>query len=501
MHDNENKSEVSVDPAFASLQGEPISPEKLVASELKKSFRKLSQMPGIEEEEAEDMVKWDSWQRQAEIKRLKDLVGRYKILMFMVSMNSGWFYYTSNFQLFYCRDVLNMLAPDFSAFQSNINLPWLLKPLWGFFSDSFRFFGFRFKAHIMLATTISMLTAAWMAINDRPSTLSFTITNLILSSSVAYVDTMAEGMSAVITKIYERVKVLEELENGKKDGDDNSMTAFGSYSAIRSFFRAIMGFIGGVLAPRFGRSTFFSGVILGAYPLLMFLYALFVFKEERKSVLFTGCQKFCSGLEGTARAALMPFILLPLLYMLLPRLRPYPGIYTFYMLVGEGGWTFQEYNLNNFITSVLMSLVLISFYNLVKGWSFSSLQLWGQIIAQATAIASASIIWCRYFSVIEYSLILFLINFGVKFASSIQLTAIVGRISKYLPEGFESTGVTTIISAANAVFILNGYINNLFFPYFGIKPGYYDRLKTPFNISNIVAVLSVLAGPLFLFLG
>ena len=505
MYGKENQSQSNASYSqggFASLQDETSVDTRFEAKEQRKSFRRLSQIPGIEDKEAMNMAKWSSEERQAEIKRLNDKVSRYKILMFMVSMNSGWFFYTSNFQLFYCRDVLDMSAPAFSAFGSNTNLPWLIKPLWGFFSDSFRFFGFRFKAHIMMATTISMITAAWMAIDSHPTVLSFTISNLILSWSVAYVDTMAEGMSAVITKIYERIKVLEELENGKKDGDDESMTAFGSYNAIRSFFRSVMGYIGGVLAPVFGKSTFFSGVLLGAYPLLMFLYALLIFKEERKSGFFTGCEKFCSGLKGTAKAAFMPLVLLPLLYIVLPGLPPNPGIYTFYMLVGEGGWTFQEYNINNFVTSVLMSLVLMSFFNLVKGWSFTSLQIWGQILAQVTSIASTSIIWCRYFSVIEYSIILFVINFVATFASNIQLTAIVGRVSKYLPEGFESTGVTTIISASNAVIIINGYVNQWFFPYFNIKPGYYDsRLKIPFDISNILSVFWVLVGPLFLFLG
>ena len=448
------------------------------------------------------MAKWSSEERQAEIKRLNNKVARYRILMFMVSMNSGWFFYTNNFQIFYCRDVLDMSAPNLSAFQSNTGLPWLLKPLWGFFSDSFRFFGFRFKANIMMGTTISMLTAAWMALDSHPTVLSFTISNLILSWSVAYIDTMAEGMSAVITKIYERIKVLEELENGKIEGDDESMTAFGSYNAIRSFFRAIMGFIGGVLAPIFGRSTFFSGVILGAYPLLMFLYALLIFKEEKKSGFFTGYQKFCAGLKGTAKAAFMPFILLPLLYIILPGLPPNPGIYAIYMQLGEGDWTFEDYNINNFVTSLVMSIVLMTFINMVKNLSFTTLQIWGQILVSATTIVSTSIIWCRYFTVIEFSLLYFLINFVGTFASNIQLTSIVGRVSKYLPEGFESTGVTTINSASNAVIVMNGYVNKWFFPYFNIKPGYYDsRLKVPFDISNILAVFWVLVGPLFLFLG
>ena len=291
----DQKTDTSYDPGYGSLQEETSLQSKISTREQRKSFRRLSQIPGVSQEEAEDMSKWSSEERQAEIRRLNSQVARFKILMFMVSMNSGWFFYTNNFQLFYCKSVLDMTAPQFSAFQSNTGLPWLIKPLWGFFSDSFWVFGYRLKSHIMMATVVSMLTSAWLVISPRPQATSFTISNLILSWSVAYVDTMAEGMSAVITKIYERIKILEELENGKEEGDDDSMTAFGSYNAIRSLFRAVMSFVGGILAKKFGKSTFWSGVILGTYPLIMFLYVLLIFKEERKSVFFTGCQKFALG--------------------------------------------------------------------------------------------------------------------------------------------------------------------------------------------------------------
>ena len=207
------------------------------------------------------------------------------------------------------------------------------------------------------------------------------------------------------------------------------------------------------------------------------------------------------GLKSTAKAAFMPRILLPLLYIILPGLPPSPGIFTFYMLTGEGGWTFEDWNLNNFITMVLMSIVLMSFINLVKNWSFTTLQIWGQILVSATTIAGTIVIWCRYFSVIEFSVILFFINFVATFAQNIQLTSIVGRVSTYLPEGFESTGVTTIISASNAVGIMNGYINKWIFPYFHVKGGYYSRLRTPFIISDVLAVFWVVSGPLFLMLG
>ena len=454
-------------------------------------------------EEEEDFSKWTSDERQAEIKRLNDQIARYRILMFMVSMNSGWFFYTYNFQFYYCRSVLDMKAPAFSAFQSNTNLPWLIKPLWGFFSDSFRIAGYRFKSHIMILTLVSALSSAYMAINTRPTIFNFTMSNLILSWSVAYVDTMAEGMSAVVTKYYERIKILEELENGKQEGDNESNTAFGNYNAFRNFFRSIMGFVGGFLAPIFGKSTFWSGIILSVFPLVMFLYTLLIFKEDRMSGIFSGCQKFCYGLSVTAKAAFMPSNLLPLLFICLPFIPPNPAIYGNYIILGEGGWTFEEYNLNQFFIVVLMSIALMTLVNFFKNLSFNTLQIGSQITTTISILTTSSLIYSRYFSVFEYSLVWFFINFIGLAAQNMQLTSIVGRISKYLPEGFESTGVTAIISAVNGATIVNGYVNDwVFVPIFDVKPGYYDsRLKAPFILAGSISVFWVLTAPIFLMYG
>ena len=495
-----NQSDTSYDPDYDSLQGE--SSSSIRTSEERKSLRRLSQIPGINQEEAEDMSKWSSEHRQAELKRLKDQAAMFQVLMLMVSMNSGWYVYTQTFQLFYCKSVLNMTAPQLSAFQSNILLPWLVKPLWGFFSDSFRFFGYRFKSHIMMATVVSMVAAGWMVVDPRPNTTSFTLSNLLLSLSVAYVDTMAEGMTAITSKIYERIKVLEELENGEKDGDDDSMTAFGIFNAIRSLFQAVMSFVGGILAKKFGNSTFWSGVILGVFPVILFLYILLTFKEEKKSRFFSGCKQFIFGLKTTVKATFMPTILLPLLYIILPGLQPSPSIYIFYLVVGEGGWTFEEWNLVSFISAALMSVFLMSFINLAKNWSFTTVQIWAQILLSVSMIAMTAVLWCRYFSVIEFSILIFFINFVSAFAANIQVTSIIGRISKYLPEGFESTGITIILSASNGMSIFSGYANKWFFPLFNVKAGYYDtRLRTPFIITDASAIFWVLAGPLFLMLG
>ena len=61
----------------------------------------------------------------------------------MVSLNSGWFAYSSGVQLFVLLKVLQVDPGDYAFFTSIVGLGWYLKPFWGFLSDTFFVFGYR----------------------------------------------------------------------------------------------------------------------------------------------------------------------------------------------------------------------------------------------------------------------------------------------------------------------------------------------------------------------
>ena len=190
-----------------SNDGDPISER-----ERSRTVKKLSKVIDISEEEAADIATWSQERRHDEIDRLKNMNKRYRALMLMVSLNSGWALYIQNINTFYLRSVLKINGAVVNDFNSNTALPWLAKPIWGFCSDSFFIFRYRFKSHIIIMTSLTIAACMIFVVHPNPNFYLYTIVNLLLNFATAYIDTMAEGMSAVITKNFERIQALEALD-------------------------------------------------------------------------------------------------------------------------------------------------------------------------------------------------------------------------------------------------------------------------------------------------
>jgi hypothetical protein len=63
------------------------------------------------------------------------------------------------------------------------------------------------------------------------------------------------------------------------------MKSFGLFNIIRGILRAVMGLVGGVMANRISVQK--SYAVLGAYPIVMIVYTLLIFKEERVSQFYS----------------------------------------------------------------------------------------------------------------------------------------------------------------------------------------------------------------------
>ena len=70
----------------------------------------------------------------------------------------------------------------------------------------------------------------------------------------------------------------------------------------------------------------------------------------------------------------------------------------------------------------------------------------------------------------------------VNLSYSLILVTVVSRISRLLPEGFESTGVTMIISTSNISFSFGQYFSSVLADSYGVYGGYYGRIKGPQEI-------------------
>ena len=112
-------------------------------TESRKSFRRLTSEMVFNEDQALDVVKMTSEERLEKAEDYKKQIRIYRNLMYVVSLNSGWFSYTSGLVQFALLFILKVSGAENASFVTFINIPWCLKPLFGFLSDNFAILGYR----------------------------------------------------------------------------------------------------------------------------------------------------------------------------------------------------------------------------------------------------------------------------------------------------------------------------------------------------------------------
>ena len=445
-------------------------------------------------------------ERDEKILSLKKSIRNYQILMYMVAINSACGNYIKNFVIFYLKSKLDINAADAAFLTGIINLPWSLKPIWGFISDSISLFKYRFKSHILIQCIAGILSVLYFVIKPEPNTSEFVTCLTIFTISVTYVDSLAEGISAMITKNEQRVRLLEvmnreqnEEKNDKNEpGQENSTKAFGMFNAIRSLVTGFMMLLGGYMATVQPLSV--SGMILSIWPTVMILVVLFVFKEERKDSWFMGCKMFRMGVSSTVKAILIPEVFFPFIFMVIALSAPstYPEFS--YVLLGPGGLSFNDYNTITFFSQFMVSIVLFIVIKLGDYLPFNQIILLAQFFSSAAVVFGGLCLYTDYFPPYTFSVFWVFIIVSLILGQNIYYVSLAGRISKYLPEGYECTGITTVVSATALAVNVNGYFAKPYLNYFEVKDGYYERLQTPQFISSAFQIFFVLITTLFGFM-
>ena len=124
------------------------------------------------------------------------------------------------------------------------------------------------------------LTAFVFVLFPKPGQDLFTIILIGYGIASSYVDALAEGITSIITKLNERIAILEA--GGKGEGNDESMKALGLFSSFRGILKSGMIFFGGFMVQQTKSSHLFvSGIIMAGYPLLFCIQLFFVFKEKK----------------------------------------------------------------------------------------------------------------------------------------------------------------------------------------------------------------------------
>ena len=242
-----------------------------------------------------DLKQFTPKELEEEIIRTEKMYKNYHTLMYMISANSGAFNFNNFINYYYISETLGRSTADWSILMALQGLAWSSKPIYGWISDSFYPFKYRFKPYIFLFSLLHILVCLFVIITE-PKFEIFCFTHFLINMSVAFIDTMAEGITAINTKLGIKIGKLKDTKRRMtgtvEDTDDleNNMKSFAVFSASRGIFRAFMGLFSGYMADK--ASLQINYTILGTYPVMMIFYTLFIFREHKVILKFQKKNKF-----------------------------------------------------------------------------------------------------------------------------------------------------------------------------------------------------------------
>ncbi|KAG8373079.1 hypothetical protein BUALT_Bualt12G0133400 [Buddleja alternifolia] len=392
---------------------------------------------------------------------------------------------------FYMKDDLHLDPAETAIITGISSLPWLVKPLYGFISDSFPLFGYRRRSYLVLSGLLGALSWSLMAtFVDSKYGVAFCI--LLGSLSVAFSD--------VLTYLRLSMKqVVDSMVVERARGESQSMSG-----SLQSLCWGSSAF-GGII------SSYFSGSLVGAYgvrfvfgltallPLLTSAVAVLVKEQpilgpgKGRSLLSDGSsflQSSKSSITQLWGAVKQPNVFLPTLFIFLWQATPQSDSAMFYFTTNKLGFTPEFLGRVKLVTSVA-SLFGVGFYN-----SFLKTVPLRKIFLVTTVIGSA----------LGMTQVLLVTGLNQQFGISDEWFAIgdsliitvLGQVSfmpvlvlaaKICPEGMEATLFATLMSISNGGSVLGGLIGAGLTQLFGVTKDEFDNLTSLIILCNLSSLL------------
>jgi MFS family permease len=183
---------------------------------------------------------------------------------------------------YFLKQVYGWTPVQVTASLTVLNLPWIIKPVYGVLSDFVPLFGYRRKAYLVLANATAVVACLWVTALAEPRWLVLAL--LITAYAMAISSTLS---GAVL------------VENGQRlDSSDAFINQQWLWFNVAAVFSAA---VGGELVARLSpsRALHTAAAIIAAAPALAIFAALFLIEESRTRLDLTELRNTLRGLLAT----------------------------------------------------------------------------------------------------------------------------------------------------------------------------------------------------------
>ncbi|XP_057546377.1 folate-biopterin transporter 1, chloroplastic [Amaranthus tricolor] len=378
---------------------------------------------------------------------------------------------------FYLKDDLHLDPAETAVISGFSSIPWLVKPLYGFISDSMPLFGYRRRSYLVLSGLLGAFSWTLMStIVDSKYSAAFCI--LLGSLSVAFSDVVVDSM------VVERARGESQSLSGSLQSLCWGSSAFGGI---------VSAYFSGSLVDAYGVRFVFG--VTALLPLITSAVAVLV-KEQRvigpvwnynrSSESINLLESFSQSVVQLWEAVKQPNVYYPTLFVFLWQATPQSDSAMFYFTTNKLGFTPEFLGRVKLVTSIA-SLLGVGLYNgFLKKVSLRRIFL-------ATTISGTVLGMTQVLLVTGLNRLLGISDEWFAMGDSLILT-VLAQISfmpilvlaaKLCPEGVEATLFATLMSISNAGSVLGGLIGAGLTQVFGVTKDRFDNLAALIILCNL----------------
>ncbi|KAJ1293230.1 hypothetical protein BS78_01G052400 [Paspalum vaginatum] len=382
---------------------------------------------------------------------------------------------------FYLKDNLHLDPAETAVISGFSALPWLVKPLYGFISDSIPLFGYRRRSYLFLSGLLGALSWSLMAtvVDDKYSAaLSIILGSLAVAVSDVVVDSM----------VVERARGESQSTSGSLQSLCWGSSAFGG---------VVSAYFSGSLVDTYGVRFVFG--VTALLPLMTSTVAVLV-NEERVPLGERAVSLSDSGSEliETSKHRIVqiwnsvkqPRIFLPTLFIFLWQATPQSDSAMFFFITNKLGFTPEFLGRVKLVTSVA-SLLGIGVYNsFLKEVPLRKIFLVTTLLGSALGMTQILLVTGlnrklgisdEWFSIGD-SLIITVLG-QASFMPVLVLAA------KLCPLGVEATLFATLMSISNAGSVAGGLVGAGLTQFLGVTRDNFENLALLIAICNVSSLL------------
>src|SRR6516164_8235234 len=175
---------------------------------------------------------------------------------------------------YYLKQTFGWTPVQVTAYLTILNLPWIIKPIYGIVSDFLPLFGYRRKAYLVIANAAAAGAYCWVTQITQPSELVFAL--LLTAYAMAISSTLC---GAILVENGQRL--------GARDAFVNQQWLWFNIAALAS------GFIGGQLVERLSPAAALhaAAAIIAVAPLAVVFTTWFLISEPKSRIDLTEMKK------------------------------------------------------------------------------------------------------------------------------------------------------------------------------------------------------------------